>query len=224
MAALISPDRLASRPVDGRGFPVPWFVAWVDGTPDFRCVAPGKLEEAVRRSLCWVCGRPLGRFKTFVTGPLCAVNGVSAEPPSHRDCAEHSARACPFLSRPRMRRNDKDLPDEAPHPAGRMIDRNPGVALLWTTRSYRVLPVAGGALFSVGPPVSVQWFAEGREARRAEVVASLESGLPLLRSEAEKDGPEALAVLDRLYRQAMRWVPTEAESGGRSAAGEGLGR
>jgi hypothetical protein len=207
--ALSMPDRVRSLPVDRRGFPVPWFVAWFDGEPDFRCVAAGKVETAVRQSLCWVCGRPLGKYRTFVTGPLCAVNGVSAEPPSHRDCGEFSAKNCPFLTRPRMRRNDKNLRDDSPHPAGAMIDRNPGVALLWTTRSFRIVHVNDGILFHVGPPDRVQWFAEGREATRAEVLASLESGLPLLKATSEHDGPTALRELERLFGEAMKYVPRQ---------------
>lgn len=203
------PDRIRSLPVDKRGFPVPWFAAWFDGEPDFRCVAAGKIEQAIHRSLCWVCGHPLGRYRTFVTGPLCAINGMSAEPPSHRDCAEFSARHCPFLTQPRMRRNDKDLRQDVPHPAGEMIDRNPGVALLWTTRSCRIVPVNGGVFFRVGPPHSVQWFANGHPATRAEVVAALESGLPLLRAKAEQDGPETMRELDRLFDQSLAFVPRE---------------
>jgi hypothetical protein len=204
------PKRMMALPVDRRGFPVPWFAAWVGEEPDFRCVAPGKLEEAIRRSLCWVCGQPLGRFKSFVTGPLCAVNGISAEPPSHKECAEYSARSCPFLTKPRMRRNEKNLPDHAPHPVGSMVERNPGVALVWTTSTFQVMRMGGGALFRVGRPEAVQWFAEGREATRAEVLASIESGLPYLQAEADREGPEAGRALELLATQAMNVLPVEA--------------
>ena len=134
------PDRMKSLPKDNRGFPVPWFVAWVDGKPDFRCVAEGKIEQSLKRGLCWICGQPLGRYKTFVTGPLCAVYGTAAEPPAHRDCGRFSAVTCPFLIRPRMRRNPKDLASDAPHPAGQMIERNPGIVLLWTTKFFSARP------------------------------------------------------------------------------------
>ncbi len=200
-------DRIGSLPTDHRGFPVPWFVAWQAGQPDFRCVAAGKLDEAVRRSLCWVCGQPLGRFKTFVTGPLCAITGTSAEPPSHRECAEQSARLCPFLSKPRMRRNERDLLIDAPHPVGDMIDRNPGVTLLWTTTTFRTVHLNGGVMFRVGAPESVQWFARGRAATRTEVLASIDTGVPLLRAQAEREGAAAVQVLERLVQTAMRIVP-----------------
>ena len=32
------PARLHFLPVDERGYPVPWFVAWRDGKPEFRAM------------------------------------------------------------------------------------------------------------------------------------------------------------------------------------------
>src|SRR5437764_29347 len=96
------PSRLKLLPVDERGFPVPWFVAWIDGKPDFRVVDQRKMAIAVSEKRCWVCGDFLGRYMAFVIGPMCAVNRVSSEPPSHRECAEFSVRACPFLTKPKV--------------------------------------------------------------------------------------------------------------------------
>ena len=207
MTPLEMPRRIASLPRDHRGFPVPWFVAWVNGEPDFRCVAEGRVAEALRSKVCWVCGEPLGRYMTFVTGPLTAVNGTAAEPPAHHDCAEDSARSCPFLTKPRMRRNAKDLASDAPHPAGPMIERNPGVTLLWTTREFRAVPRGGGVLFRVGAPHRIEWMSEGRAATRAEVLHSLEGGLVHLRAMAEAEGPAAMAALERLSAASLDLLP-----------------
>jgi hypothetical protein len=201
------PNRIRSLQVGRRGFPVPWFAAWFDGEPDFRCVAAGKLDQAIHQSLCWVCGQPLGRYRTFITGPLCAVNRVSAEPPSHRECGEYSARSCPFLTKPRMRRSERQLPDKTPHPVGDMIDHNPGVVLMWTTRSFRLVRVNSGVLFRVGPPDTVQWYAEGRAATRDEVLASLKRGVDLLRADAEKDGAAAMHDLECMFHEATNLAP-----------------
>ncbi len=54
------PDRIAGRPTDHRGYPVPWFAAWINGAPDFRVVDPSKVGEAWTGGLCWVCGQRLG--------------------------------------------------------------------------------------------------------------------------------------------------------------------
>lgn len=205
-----APDRIKALPTDHRGFPVPWFVANIDGKPDFRVVGPGKVREAVHGRRFWICGHRLGRFKAFVIGPMCAINRVSSEPPSHRQCATFAAKACPFLVKPAMRRNGKDLPADAAEPAGIMITRNPGVALVWVTSSYSTVPVDGGLLFDVGEPESVHWYAEGRAATRDEVETSIRSGMPLLEDAAIKDGPAACAELIRRVEAALPLLPVAA--------------
>jgi hypothetical protein len=192
-----------------RPYVVPWFVAWIDGKPDFRIIREGGIEEAHGLGLCWLCGQPLGAYRAFVIGPMCAVNRVAAEPPSHRECAEYAARVCPFLTRPNMRRRDTGKPDYAINPAGIAITRNPGVALVWVVKKYqRFSDSNGGFLFDVGEPVETLWYAEGRSATRDEVMASIDSGLPLLRDMAEQEGPRALTQLDQMHRAALELVPS----------------
>jgi hypothetical protein len=201
------PSRIAKLPKDHRGFPVPWFVTWIDGQPDFRIVTPSRIVDATRNKRCWICGEQLGRFMAFVIGPMCAINRVSGEPPSHRECAEFAARACPFLTQPRMKRNGKDLPCGHSDGPGIAIKRNPGVALVWVTKRYRPFQVDGGLLFNVGVPVETLWFTEGRPATRDEVLASIESGIHLLREEAEKEGPAAIHALEQMHQAALTLLP-----------------
>jgi hypothetical protein len=90
-------------PIDERGYPVPWFVAWLpDGKPEFRAMDRTKWFRAIREKLCWVCGGKLGVNVCFVAGPMCGINRTSSEPPSHLECARYSSRNCPFLNNPRM--------------------------------------------------------------------------------------------------------------------------
>lgn len=209
------PPRVARLPRNRVGYPVPWFVARVDGEPDFRVIGEGKLRGAITFRCCWICGgalvnRTLGPAATqyaYVIGPMCAVNRTSAEPPAHRDCAIYAATACPFLTTPGMRRRDSNLPQGATEPDGVMIRRNPGVAAVWVTNDWRMIP--GHRLFHTGDPAEVLWFAEGRPATRAEVFSSIESGLPLLVAEAEQDDdPEAaLRQLGWQYAQALEILP-----------------
>src|SRR3954454_7942113 len=132
----IMPRSVARLKRDKRGYPVPWFVAWFDGEPDFRVMDDVKLHRIARgqdRS-CWVCGERLSRLSAYVIGPMCAVNRVSSEPTSHVECAEYAAQACPFLSNPRRTRQEgehRPMPDGVTEPAGKAILRNPGVALVW---------------------------------------------------------------------------------------------
>lgn len=210
------PARIAALPVE-RGYPVPWFVAWLyedgepapigSGAPDFRVLRPFAVADAYRDQRCWVCGGRLGVHRTFVVGPMCAINRTSAEPPSHEECASWSARACPFLARPHMVRRQNTLPSDAQPAPGLALDRNPGVTMLWTTRNYRPFRVDDSVLFRLGDPERVAFLARGREATRAEVIESIESGIPALRRVAKKQGPHAEAALRALTAKAMLLLP-----------------
>lgn len=201
------PDRFKKLPLDPRGFPVPKFVAEVNGQWDFRVIKPGWVVECYRKRLCWLCGEPLGKWMAFVIGPMCAVNRVNSEPPSHYGCARFAATACPFLTQPKRRRNEHDLPEDYLEAPGIGLKRNPGVACIWVTDTYKPFRVENGTLFSLGVPWRVEWYARGRPATRAEVLASIESGYPLLLAEAEKDGVEAVMALEIYRREAMALLP-----------------
>lgn len=205
------PPRLQRLPVDERGYPVPWFVAWVDGRPEFRAMDRDKWIRAVKEKRCWVCGDVLGRWLAFPIGPMCAITRTTAEPPSHVECAEWSIRNCPFLSQPSMVRRDDHLPDEIEAAAGLMIKRNPGVICLWITREYEVFNDGHGKpLLTVGKPERVSWWCEGRAATRAEVDASVEGGLPILLTEARREGRFAVEALGKQVKFAEGFFPAGA--------------
>lgn len=213
------PPRMRRLPLDKHNRPVPWFVTWFDGVPDFRVADPVKMREAHRLKLCWVCGQARGAHLGFVLGPMCGINRTTSEPPAHVDCATYSARACPFLSNPAMRRRDRNLPAEYVEAAGMPIARNPGVALVWVTRSYAPFRVpkehGGGTLFGIGAAERVEWWARGRPATHAEVLASLDAGMPTLRATAETQGPQAVAALERDYQLFLPLLPEPAGPGDR---------
>jgi hypothetical protein len=199
------PERMRNLPIEERGYPVPKFVPDVDGKPEFRGMDGQHLQRCVRHMRCWLCGEVLGKYMTFVIGPMCAVNRNSAEPPCHYDCANYAVRACPFLTQPRMRRNEVDMP-EGGTVAGIGIKRNPGVTLLWITKKYRVHNTPQGPLFNIGDPYRLEFWAEGRSATLVEVLASIHSGLPILEDIARKEGPEALKQLGDMVADAMKLV------------------
>lgn len=215
MSSMAIPGRMDRLPRNKAGYPVPWFVAWIDGQPDFRIIRPGGIQAALRQKLCWTCGVPFQRQedRAFVIGPMCAVNRVSAEPPSHEDCAIYAARNCPFLITPNMRRRERRIPEGAHCPAGISIPRNPGVALAWVT-GYRDWGTrsdgSGGTLFDVGEPKRALWFAEGGPATREQVLASINSGLPILREMAGTEGLSAVAALEEMHERALAYVPAGA--------------
>ena len=219
LAKLPSPPvRIARLPKDHRNYPVPWFVAYFkdgkevarpDGVADFRVLASGKRELAVKKRLCWVCGEPLGVHQVFAIGPMCAVNRTTMEPPSHRACVEYSAQACPFLTVPARRRNEAGLEEIEHKVDGIMIARNPGAIALWES-AYRPFKVHNGWLIRLGEPHRVDWWAKGRQATRAEIEDAIATGYPELMKMAERDGPDAVAELKTAHRDAMRFLPAAA--------------
>jgi len=198
------PHRMAHLPRDHRGFLVPKFV-WRkdDGTYDFRVVQPDWLMHCIRYKTCWLCGERLGRNLCFVIGPMCALNRASGEPPNHLECSRYAVRVCPFMIRPRMRRNEKGLDeiDGSVNPMG--LNRNPGAAGIYVTGSYKWM--SDVKVIRMGPPDRIEWWCEGRAATRAEVEHSIETGLPLLR--AEEEGPAAVAELQRSYDAIKPFLP-----------------
>lgn len=204
---LAVPRRMRGLPKDHRGFVVPKFVSWIDGKPEFRVARSEYIGECYKRKICWLCGEPMGVNLTFVIGPMCSINRVTTEPPSHHDCATYAALVCPFLTLPKMRRRDAGLPKEAVNPAGDMIERNPGATCLWSARRYTPMKVHNGTLFRIGEATRVEWFCAGREATREEVMQSIRTGLPLLLEPAKAEGPIAIQSLWKHLKAAERFVP-----------------
>jgi hypothetical protein len=165
---------------------------------------------ALRHPHCWVCGELMGVHRVFTIGPMCAINRVISEPPSHRECAEFSVKACPFLSRPRMRRNEHDMPADGQPAPGFHLDRNPGAVCLWETRTYKPFRTTAGEqgiLFRLGDPVRVDWYANGRPATRAEVLASIDTGYPALEEIARLECPEAVVELAAARARVLPLLP-----------------
>lgn len=203
---VLMPDRIAELSRNGAGVPIPYFVAFVNGRPDFRIADKRKFALCLRAGLCWICGQRLGRYKSFAIGPMCVVNRVSSEPPSHRDCSAYALRACPFLTRPNAIRREGGKPAGITH-AGEMILTNPGVGALWVTENFKLIEVEGGHLVELGEPSEVTWWKEGRMAARAEVIGAMVTGLPALREVAASEGADSLADLQRCIDRAQRFLP-----------------
>lgn len=198
--------RIAALPLDERGYPVPYFVAWLDGKPDFRIVDPEKLVNCVRARLCWVCGQGLGAHLAFAIGPMCVVTRTTSEPPSHLDCALWSMQGCPFLSRPEMVRREDETTNGLTS-AGNMLKRNPGVMALWVTKDFKLFPDGkGSVLFKVGEPSSVSWWMRARPASRLDVLESIATGMPALTAACGGD-PDQLAELQEAADRASRYLP-----------------
>jgi hypothetical protein len=203
------PPGIARLPVS-KGYPVPFFSAWVGGVPEFRAADPDKVWLCLAARRCWVCGGPLSAGpRVFLGGPLMGLNRVSGEPPSHPDCAEWSARNCPFLTRPRMERRDDWLKAEGVAP-GELLDHNPGLTLLWQVRGEGFEPVRTrtGYVFRLDGPEALGWWAEGRPAPLALVLARVAELMPVY--EAEYGGDEESLTLLRAGAARLACLYPEA--------------
>ncbi len=182
-------ERIKSLPLDDRGYPIPFFVAYVDGKPEFRAADGAKYRRCIRENLCWVCGQKLSKPFAFLIGPMCAITGTTSEPPTHLDCAEWSAKGCPFLSKPVMVRRENNMPEEASEFIGGIgITRNPGVTCMWITDTYTIFRDPNNRpLIQVGDAISRMWYREGRRATKAEIFYSIETGIPALREVCHND-------------------------------------
>ncbi len=210
------PRRMQKLPVDERGYVVPWFVAWENGKPEFRAMDGAKFIRAIREKLCWVCGELLGVNVCFVAGPMCGINRTSSEPPSHVECAQWSARNCPFLGNPQMvRRQDENINNAklCENAAGFALSRNPGVAMLWITRTYDIFKTETGPLIQMGEPERVEWYACGKPATREDVLRSIESGLPSLEAIARTEAG-GISALQEARQRFAKWIPTNSKPDG----------
>jgi hypothetical protein len=220
--AVQMPSKIRALPRDRMGRPIPWFVAELaGGIRDFRVADSAKRVSALRDKLCWVCGQNLPAKVTFALGPMCSINRITAEPPVHLECATYSAQACPFMIRPQMVRRTgglENIPDLVDAP-GIHIDRNPSGILLWTCRQFKLMrPPFGvpGVLVTVGDPVEVTWWTQGRAATAVEADGMLAAGYERLQQECvhDPDPAGARAQLARQYAVARRLLPAHETAAG----------
>jgi hypothetical protein len=203
------PPRMARRPIDHRGYTVPWFVEVVDGIPDHRLTSDAKRERALRERRCWLCGERLGPRSTFVIGPMCCLTRTTSEPGCHEECAEWAVRACPFLTRPHAHRRAAGLPEDIHEAPGVGLKRNPGAVALWTCRGAQPFHVQAkpgiqpGTLVRLSQPTRLDLYAEGRKAGPDQLLASLLEGVPVLVADSGATPSEAGSVWTDV---AMLWT------------------
>jgi hypothetical protein len=104
------PPRMRSLPVH-EGWPVPFFVARINGVPDLRVADPRKGKICGMRRVCWVCGKPLANVITFIGGPLSCKNLTFSDGPMHEECSTFALQVCPYLAVTSRDRRDDDIQD-----------------------------------------------------------------------------------------------------------------
>lgn len=103
------PKELSHLKIDKRGYPVPFFVSWINGEPEFRYLDAVRAKMIIDNKLCHICGKKLNKdFFYFISGPIGLQNRISSDAAMHKTCAEFSLRACPHLYLQKADRRDND--------------------------------------------------------------------------------------------------------------------
>lgn len=168
------PDRMKALPLDHRGYPVPFFVKWNNGVPDFRLLDEEKFIRCLKFEVCSICGDKLGIHRTFAGGPMNAIQQISGEPPMHHDCALFAVKSCPFLLHPLAKRRDSNLPEnirEIGEAGDVFYEGNPGITSLWTCTAYHLS--ASNRVFHFDNVKRLEWFTQGRPATMEEITKGL---------------------------------------------------
>ena len=151
------PPRLAARPRDRRGFPVPYATLCSDdGTPDFR------VTDAVNRKLCGLCGCLLGRRLAFVGGTRSHESRTFTDLPMHRGCAEYALRVCPYLALPNMTHAQKVTTQaEFLRASAFVTSERPERFALGITTGFDVLQHGVEYLLHAQPWLETVWWKDG---------------------------------------------------------------
>lgn len=167
------PSRLASRPRDARGYPIPWMAAVdANGVADFRVQDRTKWLAAEKLRCCTMCGESMGRHLAFIGGPVSHRTRLFTDLPMHKDCATYAVQVCPFLAAPRMRYAEGVQMDGVVTQVGvpgMVLDR-PERFFVATTRDYELVNVPGnGVLAQARPWESSEWWRHGVKLTAEEV-------------------------------------------------------
>jgi hypothetical protein len=152
------PRRLPSRPRDPRGFAISWFsLILPDGSARISVNDSAKRSRALAHRLCWTCGQPLGRFVSFVLGPVQTLSRITTELPSHRECILLCAARLPISGQSATRAFGRAVLELLCGYRSPLPD-NPGLHALWVTRTYQPEPTPRDArIIRIGEPESVTW-------------------------------------------------------------------
>lgn len=162
------PERIARRPREARGYPVPFVNhVYANGTPDLRILDQRKVNRCVEERRCAICGEKLDETVVFVGGPACLDNRFFADPAMHADCADYATKVCPFLAcqnfhhsritEPKFR-DPGTIVIENPlaPPAG---DKRPDRMMKYHTTGFKWHIARGGTrLIRAYAPIRIEWF------------------------------------------------------------------
>jgi hypothetical protein len=110
------PFLLSKRPVDKRGFPIPYIVLIdKEGKANFKINDDRKVKLCRTEGLCHICGSKLTTDLWLVGGMLSAFhpNGVFVDGPAHYDCCVFALKVCPYMAFSQYQKKEIALPLDA---------------------------------------------------------------------------------------------------------------
>lgn len=162
---IIIPPRVATRPRDPRGYPIPYLQLVREGERvDFRVMDTQRRIQCLSQKLCGICGQKLDETVCFIGGEQSVKNRLFSDPASHEECARFSMQACPYLS------NDNYRVSGAPVKIPGVIEdvlaivARPKRMGLYITTGYRIAKIESNAAdnltyyFYADPAALVEWF------------------------------------------------------------------
>lgn len=167
-----APQQILDLPRDDRGFPIPYFTHYEDGSPDLRVADGRKQVECRDGQKCWVCGQSNDGDKAFIGGIMSYRNRTYSDAPSHVECAIFSAKHCPHLNGSLKKRRTNDLPDGSVTPVG-MIEARPENVIVVVTNDFLYFRQIG--LFRVAVVDRCVCFNGGERLPRSKVQKLLRS-------------------------------------------------
>jgi hypothetical protein len=149
------PARLAARPRDRRGLPIPPVNLHPDpatGEPkvDFTTINTTVSTALAAARRCSLCAREIGYWAAFLGGPRAAELMQYTDPPGCVDCMTWAVKLCPFIVVQRHRRLSGDLAGGGELPPGSHGEKPP-YWVLGITRTYRTVALPGSGFTAYVP-------------------------------------------------------------------------
>ena len=152
MKSIEIPQFVSHLKIADNGYPIPFFVAYREGKPDFRLLDARKYKHCLEQGLCAICGKKnIKESLYFIAGPQGMANGISTDAPMHKVCAEYSLRVCPHLALEKAERREKDV-SHLSNPA--MVKEKPPVIFLVRTKRFEIIRNPHGGVLLKYKPVS----------------------------------------------------------------------
>lgn len=151
------PSCLNHRPVDPkRGLPVPFVHDTLKGRWDFTLLLSERMHDCIDKQLCGMCGKSLGYWMVFISGPVSAKTHAYSDPPMHEECGLAALALCPHINRVGMRRASnhplEGVEGEACPPQPNAIMQRPDLWIMTITRGYTVRVQPNGAVLFIARP------------------------------------------------------------------------